>query len=354
VPPAHPERISFGPGQTSAVRSGVLVGGAAKQYIFKALAGQETRILLGGAPGSDVNFALRGAGDGVVYKSPGDPAREWSSILPRTQDYLLTIFASGETSYTLELIILPLGPTPTRVPPTVVPPTVVPPGPVERISFAPGHDSAVRSGPLAANQYKRYVFKGMAGQTATIVLSSPSPSANFTVVGVSDGIPYKSQGNSALSFTFMLPLTQDYLISIWATVNTSYSLVLTIPPVIGPTVEPTLLPTLEPTIEPTLLPTLEPTIEPTLIPTEEPTIEPTLLPTLEPTIEPTLIPTEEPTVEPTATPTEEPPTPEPTATPTEAPPTPEPTAIPTEAPTAEPTIELPTPEPVPPDLPGED
>jgi hypothetical protein len=345
IPPARPERISFGPGQVSAVRSGVLVGGFAKQYIFKALGGQPATILLIGAPGSDVNFALRGATDGVVYKSPGDPAREWSSTLPRTQDYLITVFASGETSYTLELTILPLGPTPTIVPPTIVPPTIVPPtivpptivppGPAERISFAPGQDSAVRSGPLAANQYKRYVFKGMAGQTATIVLSSPSPSANFTVVGVSDGIPYKSQGSSALNFTFTLPLTQDYLISIGAIVNTSYSLVLTIPPVVGPTVEPTLLPTLEPTLEPTSEPTLLPTVEPTI---EIPTVEP---PTPEPTLEPTVEPTATATAEPTATATVEPPTPEPTATATEAP-------------TAEPTIELPTAEPILPDPPGED
>jgi hypothetical protein len=210
----------------------------------------------------------------------------------------------------------------------------VPPGPAERISFAPGQDSAVRSGPLAANQYKRYVFKGMAGQTATIVLSSPSPSASFSVVGASDGIPYKTMGSSALSFTFTLPLTQDYLISILATVNTSYSLVLTIPPVLGPTPEPT--------AEPTLLPTLEPTVEPTLLPTLEPTVEPTATATA--------------TTEPTAIPTEEPPTPAPTATatatPTEVPPTS--TAVPTAEPTAEPTVELPTPEPVLPDPPGED
>lgn len=315
IPPARPERINFAPGQVSAVRSGVLVGGAAKQYIFKALGGQVTTVLVTGAPGSDVNFSLRGASDGVVYKSPGDPSREWSSTLPRTQDYLITIFASGETAYTLELTILPLGPTAT--------PTVVPPGPAERINFAPGEDSAVRSGPLAANQYKRYVFGGAAGQTATIVLSSPSPSASFSVVGVSDGIPYKTMGSGGGSFSFTLPMTQDYLISILATVNTSYSLVLTIPPVLGPTVTPTL----EPTIEPTLLPTLEPTVAPTLLPTLEPTVEPTLLPTLEPT----------------ATATDVPPTVEPTATATDVPPTVEPTAVPTlEPPTAVPTIELPT------------
>ncbi len=314
-----PERISFAPGQVTAVRTGLLVNGAARQYIFRALARQSTTVLLTGLLGSDVNFSLRGASDGVLYKSLSDPAREWSLQLPRTQDYLITVAASGETSYSLELTILPLGPTPTVVPPTQEP--------AERIQFAPGQDSANRSGPLVANQYRRYLFGGMQGQTATISLRSPSPSAYFTVVGMTDGIPYKSQGSSALDFTFTLPLSQDYLISIAASVNTSYSLRLSIPPLSGPTPLP---PT--PTMEPTLVPTLEPTLMPTLMPT--PTAEPTLAPTLEPTLMPTLEPTLVPTLEPTLVPTVEPPTVEP---PTVEPPTVEPPTV--EPPTVEPTVE---------------
>jgi hypothetical protein len=340
-----PERISFGPGQTTAVRSGVLPAGGVKQYVFKALAGQTATLLLTRPPGSDANFSVRGASDGVLYKSPADPAREWSFQLPRTQDYLISVASSGETSYTLELTIPPLGPTPTAVPPTVVPP----PGPAERISFAPGQDSATRSGPLAANQYKRYVFGGLQGQTATIVVSSPSPSAFFTVVGVTDGIPYKSQGSSAMSFTFTLPLTQDYLISIAASVNTSYNLILTIPPVVGPTPVPTATSSPTPPATPTVLPTVVP---PTATPTVEPTLEPTLEPpTATPTAEPPTATPEPPTATPeppTATP--EPPTATPTELPTEAPPTATPTATSTATP--EPTVEQPT--PIPPDPVGGD
>jgi hypothetical protein len=327
-----PERISFGQGQTTAVRSGTLPAGVVKQYVFKALAGQTATLLLTSPPGSDANFSVRGVSDGLLYKSPGDPAREWSFQLPRTQDYLVSISASGATSYTLELTIPPLGPTPTAVPP---------PGPAERIAFTPGQDSATRSGPLAANQYKRYVFGGLQGQTATIVVSSPSPSAFFTVVGVTDGIPYKSQGSSAMSFTFTLPLTQDYLISIAASVNTSYNLILTIPPVVGPTPAPTATSSPTPTVLPTVAPPTEP---PTATPTTEP---PTATPTDMPTVAP---PTATPTVEPpTATPAPPTATPEPpTATPTEIP-TEEPPAA---TPTTEPTVESPT--PIPPDPVGGD
>ncbi len=140
----------------------------------------------------------------------------------------------------------------------------------------------------------------MTGQMAYISLDSPSPEANFSVVGADDGIPYKSMGGSSTDFLFEIPTDQDYLITIIAPVNTSYTMRLTIPrmavaPAVPeePTVEP---PTAEPpTVEP---PTSEPpTVEPPTV--EPPTVEP-------PTVEPPTV--EPPTVEP---PTVEPPTVEP-------------------------------------------
>ena len=118
------------------MRSGTLPPGTDKQYVFKAQAGQVARILLGKPAGNDANFSVRGVTDGVLYKSLSDPAREWAFQLPRTQDYLITIAASAATSYTLELTIPPLGPTP----------TVVPPPPAERITFAPSQDYATAAG----------------------------------------------------------------------------------------------------------------------------------------------------------------------------------------------------------------
>jgi hypothetical protein len=221
TPLPGPERISFGPGETSAVRSGQVVGGQARQYVFLAQAGQETRILLE-SNGGAANFALRGATDGVVYKTLNNPAREFSLILPRTQDYLITIASSVNTYYTLELYIAPL--TPTAVP------TSTP----ERITFAPGQTSAVRSGPLYANTPKSYVFYALAGQQTRVLLDSPSPVANFSVQGVSDGVVYKSFADPARDFSFRLPRSQDYRITIQAPVNTSYVLELIILPLPEP------------------------------------------------------------------------------------------------------------------------
>ncbi|MFO7634415.1 MAG: hypothetical protein R6W76_17835 [Caldilinea sp.] len=309
--PVAPERISFAPGATSAVRSGSLPASQIKQYVFRAMAGQPARVLLG-SPGGQANFALQGVTDGVTYKPFTNPTREFSLTLPRTQDYLISINGPAFIDYTVELIVSPTGPTPT--------PTMAPVTP-ERINFAPGATSATRSGSLWANTPRAYFFGASGGQTARIRFSSPSPAAAFSVSGVSDGVQYKSMADPSRDWSFVLPATQDYLITIQAPVNTSFTLELIIPPSAPPTVgPPTITPTATatPTTIPTATstatdtPTTEPTATPTLEPTatETPTVEPTATPTLEPTA------TETPTVEPTATPTLEPTA---TETPTDTP-----------------------------------
>ncbi len=305
LPPAYPIQIQFGPGETNAVRSGTLPASQFQQYLFQALAGQSARILLD-SPGGQANFALQGLADGVIYKPFSSPARESRLILPTTQQYLISINGPPAIRYQIELIVQPLNPTPTPARP-------------ERILFAPGAIRATRDGSLWAHTPRTYLFGAMAGQTAQIRFTSPSPAASFAVKGSSDGVLYKSMTEPSREWRWLLPTTQEYLITVQAPVNTSFTLELTIPPA----------PTATPTEEPTAAPTVAPTVAPTAAPTEEPTAAPTEEPTAAPTEEPTAAPTEEPTEEPTAAPTEEP-----TAAPTE-----EPTAAPTEEPTAAPTEE---------------
>ena len=289
-PPAMPERIQFGAGETSVVRSGSLPASQIKQYIFRAQGGQQSRILLN-SPGSAANFALQGVNDGVVYKPFGNPAREFGLTLPSTQDYLISINGPAFIDYLLELTVLPLGPTP------------VPTAAAERIHFGPGETSAVRSGPLYANTPRQYIFGASAGQATRVLLSSLSPAANFSVRGVSDGVQYKSMVDPLREWLFTLPASQDYLITIQAPVNTSFTLELIILPPAPPTTTPTAtaLPTTPPTATtaPTATPTATATATATLEPTatEAPTLEPTA--TEAPTLEPTA--TEAPTLEPTET-----------------------------------------------------
>jgi hypothetical protein len=328
-PPA--ERITFPPGADSASRGGPLWANTPKRYVFHAMSGQTATISFS-SPSPAANFSVVGVSDGIPYKTMGNSAWNFTFTLPMTQDYLITILAPVNTSFALTLYIPPGGPTPTATNTPPAPPT-------ERISFPPGSDSASRSGPLYANTPKRYVFLAQEGQTATIALSSPSPAANFSVVGVSDGIPYKTMGNSARTFTFTLPMTQDYLITILAPVNTSFSLSLHIPPLVAtPTVTTGPTPTATATGMPTATPTATETAAPPTPTATSTTAPPTPTNTVEP---PTATPTDTPEP-PTATPTD---TPEPpTATPTD---TPEPpTATPTDTP--EPPTATPTDTPAPP------
>ncbi len=225
TPTPTPERISFAPGQDTAERSGPLTANRAKQYIFRAQAGQEAQILMD-SPSTTTGFALEGMADGITYKSMSDPERAYALTLPRSQDYLITILATVNTSYYLELAI-PGSPGPTP-----------PPGPPERISFAPGADTAIRNGSLSANTPKQYIFRAQAGQTAQVSLSATSSTANFSVEGVSDGNIYKPMDDMARVFSFTLPRTQDYLITLLSPTSTSYRLELYVPTTPVPTPPP--------------------------------------------------------------------------------------------------------------------
>ena len=68
---------------------------------------------------------MGGVADGRLYKSLNDMAREWSLVLPRTQDYLITVVSPTDTRFVLEVNVSksrptrhadPVPPTPTTMP----------------------------------------------------------------------------------------------------------------------------------------------------------------------------------------------------------------------------------------------
>ncbi len=134
---------------------------------------------------------------------------------------------------------LPEAPTET---PTPVPSTATPtPGPTEtptpvagvtptpeRVEFAPGATSATLTGEVTWPERKEYILRALAGQTMSVEITSPDGLANFAIVG-EDGIPYKRLENEDRSFSFELPATQDYLITVARPEGSStYTLTITI------------------------------------------------------------------------------------------------------------------------------
>ena len=66
-------------------------------------------------------------------------------------------------------------------------------------------------------------------------IASPDGLANFAILGVDDGIPYKRLENEDRSFVLPLPRTQDYLVTVARPAgSSSYSLVIEIPPPAAP------------------------------------------------------------------------------------------------------------------------
>ena len=105
--------IHFEPGAIATRIEGQLPGGA-RNYQLRALEGQQLFVLLD-ATNDTPNFAFVGMEDGMPYKRVVNEDRHLVMTLPMTQDYRLTIQATAETYFWLDIVILPLGET---LPPT--------------------------------------------------------------------------------------------------------------------------------------------------------------------------------------------------------------------------------------------
>lgn len=93
----------------------------------------------------------------------------------------------------------------------------------ERIQFAPGATSATVRGTVQFPNRREYLLRALAGQTMRVELISSDASANFAVIGVSDGQPLKRLENSDTVWSGTLSLTQDYLLQVATPTNGAVS-----------------------------------------------------------------------------------------------------------------------------------
>jgi len=99
-----------------------------------------------------------------------------------------------------------------------------------RIQFDPGATSAVVEGEIAAHGVDDYVLHAMAGQRMIVWIMSPNNDVHLTIYGVDDGIPLVRAASDAVSWTGVLPATQDYIIKAVASgESTPYTLDVIIP-----------------------------------------------------------------------------------------------------------------------------
>lgn len=137
---------------------------------------------------------------------------------PETAAPTIIFGPAPTTTSTPRLTSTPIAPV---IPATTTPPTPVP----ERIQFPPGATSVTLEGPMDGETQVRYLAWAAAGQTMAVTVTSPNVGVLFHINGVQDNHVYKHLLDGEMSWQGVLPLSQDYLITLDAVGGaTSYTL----------------------------------------------------------------------------------------------------------------------------------
>ena len=104
---SEPKRIQFARGATSATVNGELARRGIDRYILTAMAGQSMQVDVNSA-GEAVVLAVQGE-DGMILLNRGNGQAEWSGVLPKSQDYIVSVISTGSAAdYSLAVTIPPL------------------------------------------------------------------------------------------------------------------------------------------------------------------------------------------------------------------------------------------------------
>ncbi len=164
-----------------------------------------------GGQSANISIKMQAPAAEGVYRS------DWK--FRRSNGQLFGLGASGATPFYVQIIAR--GGTPE------------PPPQGERINFPPGATVASVQGRVSDTGMKSYVVRARGGQWMRVALVSANRSANFSVVGLTDGQPYKRVEVGDPFFTLVLPSTQDYQINVRVAAGTgtaSYILSMAIAP----------------------------------------------------------------------------------------------------------------------------
>ena len=200
IPPsqlANGQSISFAPGATSAVVSGYVPAGGSVSYNFYAFANQNFLVLLTSDSGTSVLSVTDVYGN--VFLDANQRQNSYSMYLPRTATYYVNVYSMGYAeNFTLQIYI------------------------PARVTIPVGQTSAVMSGTLAPYSVVSYTAYMYAGQTARIDdYSGPRPNSFLRVSGLQTGLIYMDYTSYSPSWYSVVPATQDYLIEVISTDQTS-------------------------------------------------------------------------------------------------------------------------------------
>lgn len=245
------ERITLDGAPTIGTRTGVLDGIAPVVFLLRAEAGQALTIDLS-ATEDDVNFSVVGERNRQPYKSLDNPARIWTLTVPASQDYRIQVESETPAEFVLTLLVSPIGhrlPTATPSADDAIAEAETTPEPAtateassastpvstpELIRFGFGETAATRTGVIVQGERMEYLLRVSTGQTLNVDIASDGDYANFAITGVSDGQPYKRLENEDRAFSFVVPTTQDYRITVATAApegeETYFTLFVDVPP----------------------------------------------------------------------------------------------------------------------------
>jgi hypothetical protein len=207
TPAPDVRRILFAEGKTQATVEGTLPSEGSRTFVLGIAAGQYVEMSATvGATGRGLRFSIVGA-DGTLVKPMGDA--HVRAVVPSTQDYFVELVSGvGPTSYRISVLI-----------------------PI-RVSFEPGGTLAEVKGSVAPGGTRDYVLRTLAGQRLIVVEHVVDGTMRLVISGA-DGQVLLSGRVAGNGFEGILPVTQDYLISVQgdSTEGAEYVLEITIPAV---------------------------------------------------------------------------------------------------------------------------
>jgi len=191
--------------------------------IMLAFAATSCKLPASGAPTFAVTQATL-----VPTSTQGVAAEPTNTSAPPTA-VMVTVTSMAPTSVP-PTAIPPTTVPPTTMPPTAIPPTVAPPTSASRIQFVAGGTSAVLQGNIDSGYTLNFVLAASATQTMNVKVWSPNADVYLGVIGA-NGQEFLNPASHDTLWSGVLPLTQDYYLSLTASGGTtSYSLSVEIPP----------------------------------------------------------------------------------------------------------------------------
>lgn len=186
--PVAPTRIGLLNGASSAVINGRIVPGETQAYAIRGRQAQPMLVHLD-SPTGDASFSMMSEG-GTFFVRPGT-FTSWQGTLPKTGDYYLGVHGgSAPTTYNLSVQL------------------------VTRINFKEGASAATVSGNAPEGSIATYSVFGEEKERLVVTLSGAGRMAALSILGFANGHSYLSASAQKTTFTFTLPVTQDYIIEI--------------------------------------------------------------------------------------------------------------------------------------------